>query len=221
MSFISWGGFLIIIVYIFKAKAIIIDLRDNAGGYLSAAVEVSDLFLATGNIVTTRGRGGTIRERFDANPESTWSEIPLAVLINGDSASASEIFAACMQDHRRAQIIGQRSFGKGSVQQMMPLPSGGLLKLTTASYHRPSGENIHRRPAMEEADPWGVRPDAGLDISLSEEQRRQRYETRAAQISAPSDTENPKNRAALIADPALQEAVKILNRQIDSRGDSQ
>ena len=200
-------------------EAIIIDLRDNAGGYLSAAVDVSDLFLSAGNIVTTRGRGGTIRETFDANAEDTWSEIPIALLINGDTASASEIFAACMQDHKRANILGERSFGKGSVQQMIPLPSGGLLKLTTASYHRPSGENIHRRPAMGEGEQWGVKPDNGFEMPLDETQRTRRYETRAAQIASPADAESSENRAAYDADPLLQEAVNMLRRQIEPSED--
>ena len=176
---------------------------------------MSDLFLSEGNIVTTRGRGGAIRETFDAKAEDTWPEIPIALLINGDTASASEIFAACMQDHQRASILGERSFGKGSVQQMIPLPSGGLLKLTTASYHRPSGENIHRRPAMDEGEQWGVKPDKRVEMPPDEAQRKRRYETRAAQIASPADAENPANRAAYNADPLLQEAVNMLSRQID------
>ncbi|MEC8338563.1 MAG: S41 family peptidase, partial [Planctomycetota bacterium] len=200
-------------------EAMIIDLRDNSGGYLSAAVDVSDLFLSEGNIVTTRGRGGTVRETFDAKAEDTWSEIPMVLLINGDTASASEIFAACMQDHQRASILGERSFGKGSVQQMIPLPYGGLLKLTTASYHRPSGENIHRRPTMVEEEQWGVKPDNRVEMSPDDAQRKRRYETRAAQIASPVDAENPANRAAYDADPLLKEAVKMLKRQIEPSDD--
>ena len=200
-------------------EAMIIDLRDNSGGYLSAAVDVSDLFLSEGNIVTTRGRGGTVRETFDAKAEDTWSEIPMVLLINGDTASASEIFAACMQDHQRASILGERSFGKGSVQQMIPLPNGGLLKLTTASYHRPSGENIHRRPTMVEEEQWGVKPDKRVQMSPDDAQRKRRYETRAAQIASPVDAENPANRAAYDADPLLKEAVKMLKRQIEPSDD--
>ena len=199
-----------------RPRGIIIDLRDNAGGYLSAAVEASDLFLASGNIVTTRGRGGTLRETFDAHAADTWSDIPLVILINGDSASASEIFAACLQDHQRATIVGDRSFGKGSVQQMIPLPSGGLLKLTTSSYHRPSGENIHRRPSMEEGEVWGVQPDSGQEVRLTPEQQQQRRESRAAQIASPTDAESPHNQQAMDADPALQQAMETLRKKISS-----
>jgi carboxyl-terminal processing protease len=197
-----------------QIEGIIIDLRDNAGGYLSAAINVSDLFLASGNIVTTRGRGGTLREKFDADEEESWSETPLIILINGDTASASEIFAACMQDHQRATIVGSRSFGKGSVQQMIPLPDGGLLKLTTSSYHRPSGKNIHRQASMPETDPWGVQPDTGGEIGLTKEQAIKKYATRAAQIASPTSAANPQHQVALDADPVLQKAIEILREQI-------
>ena len=197
-----------------QIEGIIIDLRDNAGGYLSAAINVSDLFLASGNIVTTRGRGGTLREKFDADEEESWPETPLIILINGDTASASEIFAACMQDHQRATIVGSRSFGKGSVQQMIPLPDGGLLKLTTSSYHRPSGKNIHRQASMPETDPWGVQPDTGGEIGLNKEQAIKKYATRAAQIASPTSAANPQHQIALDADPVLQKAIEILREQI-------
>jgi len=187
---------------------IIIDLRDNAGGYLSAAIDTADLFLHLGNIVTTRGRGGTIRETFDAHEGIAWPDIPLVVLVNGQSASASEIFAACMQDHQRATIVGNRSFGKGSVQQMIPLPDGGLLKLTTSTYHRPNGENINRQPSMDPDATWGVHPDDGWEVRVTEQQEKQRREQRgmrvATPVSAPAATEHPA------ADPALEKAIEAL-----------
>ena len=200
-----------------RIEGIIIDLRDNAGGYLSAAVDTCDLFLASGNIVTTRGRGGSVRETFDADPGGFWTEIPLVVLINGESASASEIFASCMQDHQRATIVGNRSFGKGSVQQMIPLPDGGLLKLTTASYHRPSGENIHRRRTMSEEEPWGVQPDTGGEVSVTEEQEKARLDARATQIAAPAVASSPQNERANEADPALQKSIEVLREKTESR----
>ena len=193
-----------------RLEGIIIDLRNNAGGYLSAAVDTCNLFLASGNIVTTRGRGGSVGETYDADPGGLWSEIPLVVLINGESASASEIFAACMQDHRRATIVGDRSFGKGSVQQIIPLPDGGLLKLTTASYHRPSGENIHRRRTMGEEETWGVQPDAGWQVIVTEVEANRRLDARATQIAAPTVAWSPQNERATEADPALQKAIEVL-----------
>ena len=98
---------------------------------------------------------------------------------------------------------------------MIPLPYGGLLKLTTASYHRPSGENIHRSPTMGEEEQWGVQPDTRVEMPPNDAQRKRRYETRAIQIASPIDAENPANRAAYDADPLLKEAVNMLKRKID------
>ncbi len=129
-------------------EALVIDLRDNYGGALDAAAAISDMFLRGGEaIVTTRGRDRKIRDRYVATGQGIYTQIPLAVLINHNSASASEIVAACFQDHRRAVIVGQRSYGKGTVQRLMRVESGrSLLKLTSATYWRPSGVNIHRMP---------------------------------------------------------------------------
>ena len=189
----------------------IIDLRDNAGGYLDIAVDASDLFLDSGTIVTTRGRENVIRETYEAGPRAALRDVPMAILINGETASASEIFAACMQDHGRAKVIGSRSFGKGSVQQMIPLPDGGLLKLTTATYHRPSGVNIHREPQMGEEATWGVSPDTDLQVPLSEEQESQWRLRRSEQIAAPKRAEEAAN--VPLADPALEKAIEILNAE--------
>jgi carboxyl-terminal processing protease len=149
------------------AKGLIIDLRDDPGGMLSSAVEMCDMFLASGEIVSTKGRN-TPAKKYEARDDRTFSEeIPLAVLINQYAASASEIFAAAMQDHKRAAIIGQRSYGKGSVQNIIDLDGGkSVLKLTVASYYRPSGENIHRFHNSKPTDKWGVSPDPKLEVKL-------------------------------------------------------
>ncbi len=148
-------------------KGIIIDLRDDPGGLLSAAVEMADLFLDSGEIVSTRGRN-TPSRRYEAHKNSPYEEIPLVVLVNQNSASASEILSAALQDHKRALIVGQRSFGKGSVQNLLDLDDGNsILKLTVASYYRPSGENIHRFKNAKQTDKWGVSPDPGLEVKLS------------------------------------------------------
>jgi carboxyl-terminal processing protease len=151
---------------------LVIDLRDNYGGALDAAVEISDLFLAAGfPIVTTRGRDLAIRERYVSSGAGPYPDLPLAVLINQNSASASEIVAGCLQDYRRALVVGQRSYGKGTVQRLMRLESGrSLLKITSATYWRPSGRNIHRMPADGPAAPWGVLPDPGCTLVLDESQ---------------------------------------------------
>ncbi len=148
-------------------KGLILDLRDDPGGLLSAAVEISDLFVEDGKIVSTRGRN-TAEKTFEAHKEGTYSGFPMAVLVNHNSASASEILAACLQDHNRAVVIGERSFGKGSVQNILDLEDGdSVLKLTVATYWRPSGKNIHRFKNAKETDEWGVSPNPGLEVKLS------------------------------------------------------
>jgi carboxyl-terminal processing protease len=148
-------------------KGLILDLRDDPGGLLSAAVEVSDLFLDKGEIVSTKGRN-TAPRTYSAQKDSPHEEIPLVVLVNQFSASASEIVSAALQDHHRATIVGQRSYGKGSVQNIFELDDGNsVLKLTVASYYRPSGENIHRFRNAKATDPWGVSPDPGCEVKLS------------------------------------------------------
>lgn len=162
-------------------QALILDVRDNYGGALDAAVGISDLFLRAGlPIVTTRDRDEQIRERYVSTGRGGYLEIPLAVLINHNSASASEIVAACLQDYKRAVIVGERTYGKGTVQRLMPVQSGrSLLKLTSATYWRPSGDNIHRMPGDTEADPWGVKPDEEFAVPMDDEQyllwRKYRY----------------------------------------------
>ena len=120
----------------------VLDLRNNPGGLLTTAVEVSDAFLETGEIVSIRRRDGKGATRFDAESGDLLGELPIAVLINGGSASASEIVAGALQDHGRAIVIGTKSFGKGSVQSIVPLEEFGALRLTTARYYTPSGRSI-------------------------------------------------------------------------------
>ncbi|HEU5273313.1 MAG TPA: S41 family peptidase [Xanthobacteraceae bacterium] len=126
-----------------KLKGYILDLRNNPGGLLDQAISVSDTFLERGEIVSTRGRDADETQRFNARPGDLIKGKPLIVLINGGSASASEIVAGALQDQKRATVIGTRSFGKGSVQTIIPLGSGnGALRLTTARYFTPSGRSI-------------------------------------------------------------------------------
>jgi carboxyl-terminal processing protease len=148
-------------------KGLILDLRDDPGGLLSAAVEVSDIFLDNGEIVSTKGRN-TPPKIFNAHKNSSFEETPMVVLVNQNSASASEIVSAALQDHHRATVVGQRSYGKGSVQNIFELDDGNsVLKLTVASYYRPSGENIHRFKNAKITDKWGVTPDNGCEVKLS------------------------------------------------------
>jgi carboxyl-terminal processing protease len=151
-----------------KMRGLILDLRFNPGGLLGEAVDVSDLFIVHGRIVSTKGRNSP-EQTWDAHVRGTFEGFPMAVLVNRYSASASEIVAACLQDHRRAAVVGQRTWGKGSVQTILELENGGsALKLTTASYIRPSGKNIHRFPDAKETDQWGVTPEEGYELTLGD-----------------------------------------------------
>jgi len=157
-------------------RGLVIDLRNNPGGLLRAAVEISNLFISEGKIVSTKGRNHK-DEVYEAKPGNTIlpaEKCPIAILVNRYSASASEILSACLQDHDRAVVVGERSYGKGSVQNVIEMKEGGdtaALKLTTASYWRPSGKNIHRFPDAKESDEWGVKPNEGFEVKLSDEER--------------------------------------------------
>ena len=147
---------------------LVLDLRNNPGGVLQAAVEVADAFLSRGEIVSTRGRVDRAESRFIATPNDAISGAPLVVLVNAGSASASEIVAGALQDHRRAVILGESTFGKGSVQSILPLRDGHAVKLTTARYFTPDGRSIQAdgiAPDVTLAD--GVVRDEGDDESLS------------------------------------------------------
>lgn len=128
-----------------KIKGYIIDLRNNPGGLLDQAISVSDAFLDRGEIVSTRGRNADETQRFNARAGDLTDGKPVIVLVNGGSASASEIVAGALQDHRRATILGTRSFGKGSVQTIIPLGANGAIRLTTARYYTPSGVSIQAK----------------------------------------------------------------------------
>jgi carboxyl-terminal processing protease len=134
-------------------KGLVLDLRNNPGGVLNAAVEVSDAFLKSGLIVYTEGRIENSEMRFNAAPDDLIDSAPIVVLINGGSASASEIVAGALQDQKRAVIMGEKSFGKGSVQTILPTSNGAAVKLTTARYYTPSGRSIQAE---------GIEPDIVL-----------------------------------------------------------
>lgn len=125
-----------------KLEGVVIDLRNNPGGLLNEAISVSDAFLETGEIVSTRGRNPQDGERFNATPGDMIGGKPIVVLINGGSASASEIVTGALQDHHRAIVVGTKSFGKGSVQTLIPIKGDGAMRLTTARYYTPSGRSI-------------------------------------------------------------------------------
>ncbi|MBD3679176.1 MAG: S41 family peptidase [Rhodobacteraceae bacterium] len=158
-----------------NVNGIVLDLRNNPGGLLSQAIKVSDAFLDAGEIVSTRGRDPETGERYNATEGDLAQGKPMVVLINGGSASASEIVAGALQDHRRAIVVGTKSFGKGSVQTVMPLRGQGAMRLTTARYYTPSGRSIQAlgvSPNIVVEQPT-VHPD---DEEDAEDTRRQRSE---------------------------------------------
>ena len=140
-------------------KGIVLDLRNNPGGLLSEAVSVADSFLELGEIVSTRGKDGKDSTHHYSRPGDIINGLPLVVLINSGSASASEIVAGALKDHKRAIILGKRSFGKGSVQTVIPLPGHGAMRLTTARYYTPSGISIQAK---------GISPDIEVEVAKIE-----------------------------------------------------
>jgi carboxyl-terminal processing protease len=166
-----------------KLKGLVLDLRNNPGGLLDQAVAVANAFLKQGEIVSTRGRHADDAQRFDARPGGEIAAgLPVVVLINGGSASASEIVAGALQDHHRAVLLGTRTFGKGSVQTIIPLPGHGAMRLTTARYYTPSGRSIQAE---------GIEPDIAVA---------------AARIEAPPDPAAGKSAAADPPKPAAPTA---------------
>ncbi|MBM3538895.1 MAG: S41 family peptidase, partial [Alphaproteobacteria bacterium] len=142
-----------------RLKGVVLDMRNNPGGLLDQAIAVSDAFLDKGEIVSTRGRRSEDAQRYNAKPGDLLAGLPMVVLVNSGSASASEIVAGALQDHRRAILLGTRSFGKGSVQTIIPLGGQGALRLTTARYYTPSGRSIQAS---------GIEPDIVVEQSRIE-----------------------------------------------------
>ncbi|MGA9794853.1 MAG: S41 family peptidase [Rhizomicrobium sp.] len=201
-------------------KGYIIDLRDDGGGVLDQAIAVSDDFLESGEIVSTRGRHPQDAERYDAKPGDITGGKPLLVLINGGTASASEIVAGALQDHKRARIVGTTSFGKGSVQTIMPLNGGedGALHLTTGLYYTPSGRSIQA---------LGITPDIGVASSQKEADDEIRLPETEASLEHhfdPQDGQVKRPPAVLIkpepgkkyTDFQLTYAVEVLDGKVKS-----
>ena len=161
-----------------KLAGLVLDLRNNPGGLLKEAISISDAFLNKGEIVSTRGRKKEESQRWNAKKGDISGELPMVVLINGGSASASEIVAGALQDHHRAIVLGTQSFGKGSVQTIIPLPGHGALRLTTQRYYTPSGRSIQAK---------GITPDLVIEqlklTALSDEDQRREKDLRGALVN--------------------------------------
>jgi hypothetical protein len=165
-----------------KARGLIIDLRNDGGGSLGAAIQIADFFLGKGTIVSLRTREEEKQHEVDrhvwnAVAEPTDVDMPIVILVNESSASASEILAGALKENDRAKVLGVRTFGKGSVQDVKSLPDGlGTVKITTARYYLPSGRNITRSTKPEdEGKPWGVDPDKGFHVMMDDAQLRTMY----------------------------------------------
>lgn len=190
-------------------KGLVLDLRNNPGGVLNAAVAISDAFLTAGTIVYTEGRVRDSQLKFKAAPDDVLEGAPIVVLVNGGSASASEIVAGALQDHKRAVIMGQQTFGKGSVQTIVPVNERTAVKLTTARYFTPNGRSIQAE---------GIVPDIELDnvtLTRSEEpSNRLKEADLAGHLSNPDDNGDEKPEAENanegVTDYALSEALNLL-----------
>jgi carboxyl-terminal processing protease len=197
-----------------KLKGYILDLRLNPGGLLNQAISVSDAFLERGEVVSTRARNPNDIQRYDARPGDLTNGLPLIVLINGGSASASEIVAGALQDHHRATILGTTSFGKGSVQTIVPLGENGSLRLTTALYYTPSGNSIQGKGIVPEIKVEQPLPPelAGRDVTRGESDLR-------GHIKGANESEEGSGSPAYIPPEAkddlqLQQALKLLRGEV-------
>jgi carboxyl-terminal processing protease len=178
-----------------KLIGVILDLRNNPGGLLDQAVAVSDAFLEKGEIVSTRGRRADDAQRYNARPGDIATGLPMAVLINGGSASASEIVAGALQDHHRAVVIGTKSFGKGSVQTIIPLAGHGAMRLTTARYYTPSGRSIQAR---------GIDPDIIVEAAkIAKDEKAAKAGDKTAKAADKKDDKSDAAAEPGAIDPAI------------------
>jgi len=192
-----------------KLRGVVIDLRNNPGGLLDQAISVSDAFLDKGEIVSTRSRRSEDTQRYNSHPGDLAKGLPIVVLTNGGSASASEIVAGALQDHRRAIILGTKSFGKGSVQTIIPLPGHGAMRLTTARYYTPSGRSIQA---------VGIEPDIKVEQarieSLKPQSRRRESDLRGA-LENEVNKDAPEKSGAAEAKPPIKPEDYQLARALD------
>ena len=219
-----------------QAQALILDLRTNGGGLLDQAVAISDMFLNKPvKIVEVRGRQNRLTQPpYIADSAVELDEhIPIALLVDGYTASASEIVAACLQDNHRAIVIGEQTYGKGTVQDLIPLERGrSHMKITTATYWRPSGRNIDKANGIEKHDSWGVQPDPGFRVELTKDEFiqviRLRYQRQYRLFNmfdeAPTDKDTPpaadnapNSSRTLTEDPFLKRAIEHLSQTLDGK----
>jgi carboxyl-terminal processing protease len=188
------------------ATSLVLDLRNNPGGLLTAAVDVASDFLGDGKLVVyTQGRRPDSRQDFRAGQKAPFPSLPVVVLVNAGSASGSEIVAGALQDHRRAVIVGERSFGKASVQSVIPLADGSGLRLTVAKYYTPNGRSIQRD---EKSDTGGITPDISVPV---DRETAIKLQSQAEEIYTPGTDSKPAvEEGKQVKDLALDRAVELL-----------
>lgn len=198
-------------------KGFILDLRFNPGGLLDSAVKISDLFIDDGMIVTIRPRKGNWTS-YIGKSDGSYLTFPMVCLVNGYSASGSEIVSACLQDHNRAVIIGTRSYGKGSVQTIHNFDTGGKIKLTTATFWRPSGKNLNKSSTKgKDEDEWGVKPNKGFDLKIPPKELNDLQEfMRWNEIIHRPGAAKKDNEISKFQDRQLQMALEYLRGQIQT-----
>ena len=199
-------------------KGLVLDLRDNPGGVLDGAIQVSDTFLRDGLIVSTRGRAEDSEVTFSASPKDYLNDAPLVVLVNGGSASASEIVAGALQDHGRALILGTTTFGKGSVQTILPMLNGAALKLTTARYYTPNDRSIQATGITPDvvSQPAESSQTADGDVSRLRESDLAGHLENELQKDK-NATVDTKTDPLLVSDPQVREALNILKGMVIAR----
>jgi C-terminal peptidase prc len=198
-----------------QIRGLVLDLRFNPGGLLGQAVRICDLFIDDGLIVKIkpRDRQDDPQNRYLGQHEGSQLDFPMAVLINGGSASASEVVGGCLQDHKRAIFVGERSFGKGSVQTIHNFIDGGKFKITTATFWRPSGKNLHRfSTAGRDDEDWGVLPDTGYEVPLTRKETDDLFEHQANSLIIPRKDKPAKEQPAF-QDRQLDKALDYLREQ--------
>lgn len=205
------------------AKGLVLDLRFNPGGFLDVVVNICDMFIDDGVIVSVRPGNSRANERtLRGHSEGSFLNFPMVVLINDGSASASEILSACLQDHERAIVMGERSFGKGSVQNVEKFPpTGGKIKLTTATFWPPSGRNLNKASTTgKDEEDWGVRPNKGFDVKLERAEKDELFDRLYNWHVIPRKDVPPKEAKKDFKDRQLDMALEYLRGQIKvTRGD--
>lgn len=197
-----------------KLGGLILDLRWCPGGYLDSSIAVAQVFVGAANVATVKHRDG-YWQQYAGAADAKVGDFPLLLLVNGETSGGAELIAAAVQDNRRGMIAGQRTLGKASIQKQFPLPNDTLLKLTTGTFVRPSGKNLHRFPNLKPIEDWGIRPDPGLEFRVSADVNRQVREWHLLQSLRPGKSREILPLDDPVNDPQRQAALVSLVKGID------